>query len=253
MKAGMRDMAKKPVKEPEIIPLPELKKKSFVWLWILLTGVSFFLLLAVLHMAGWLKWLERPLYEGTKNTPVIGKITGAFYVEDWEKKLTPQQMVDAKDMRNNIVRLEGEVSDTQRAVRRLNGLSTDISEIKSSIRSVKKDTKGLKEEVAAGGGAAPSEAGMTAGVSAPAIVVPGSASYVPEASTGGGENYRLVSKIFEKLPADTAVDIMNNLTDDEKVKILSQMSEKTVADILTAFDPVKSAELARMIARYRGM
>jgi len=84
----------------------------------------------------------------------------------------------------------------------------------------------------------------------PAIISPSTASITP--ITGTGENYRLVAKIFEKLPADTAVDILNNLSDMEKVKILSQMKEKTVADIIAAFDPIKSAELTRMLAKSSG-
>ena len=92
---------------------------------------------------------------------------------------------------------------------------------------------------------------MGVSAAAPAAVVAPEMAGVAAAAAvqAAGENYRLTSKIFEKLPADTAVDIMNNLTDEEKVKILAAMKETTVADILAAFDPGKSAELTRMLAQ----
>lgn len=249
-------MAKKPVKEREIVSAPEPKRRSLLWLWISLAALSFLLLLAVLHLAGALRAPEEALYKATKNVPVVNFFTGALHREDYEQALTPEQMIDVKDLRNNLIRLEGQVSSMKKAVAELSVVSADVSSITTALDNINKELKTLKQE----GGYVTAEttagAAGTPGAPAPApaamtqLGAPSGAVVPPMAATG--ENYRLVSKIFEKLPADTAVDILNNLSDEEKVKILTQMKEKTVADILAAFDPIKSAELMRMIAKSRG-
>lgn len=247
-------MAKKPVKEREIVSASEPKRKSFLWLWISLSALSFLLLLAVLHLAGALRAPEEAIYSATKNVPVVGFFTRPLHKEDWKQALTPEQMIDVKDLRNDLIRLNGQVGSMKKAVAELSVLSADISSITTALDNINKELKTLKQE----GGYVTAEttagAAGTPGAPAPAAMTqlgaPSGATVPPMAATG--ENYRLVSKIFEKLPADTAVDILNNLSDEEKVKILTQMKEKTVADILAAFDPIKSAELMRMIAKSRG-
>lgn len=246
-------MAKKPVKEREIVSAPEPKRRGLLWLWISLSVFSFLLLVAVLHLAGALRAPEEAIYSATKNVPVVGFFTRPLHKEDWKQALTPEQMIDVKDLRNNLIRLEGQVSSMKKAVAELSVVSADVSSITTALDNINKELKTLKQE----GGYVTAEttgAAGTPGAPAPAAMTqlgaPSGATVPPMAATG--ENYRLVSKIFEKLPADTAVDILNNLSDEEKVKILTQMKEKTVADILSAFDPIKSAELTRMIAKSRG-
>ncbi len=249
-------MAKTEAKQQPVAPAPPpMETRNFPWVLvgIIAVAVSFLLLLTVLHMAGALRAPEEAVYSATKDVPVIGFLTRPLHHENWKEELTPEQIIDVKDLRNKLVRSQREVDSLTKAVAEMSVLAADVASTTDDIKKIKKDITDLKTgEI----GAAPS--GQNVGMSGsapssmpPAIISPSSASITPIMSSG--ENYRLVSKIFEKLPADTAVDILNNLSDMEKVKIISQMKEKTVADIMAAFDPIKSAELTRMLARSSGL
>lgn len=251
-------MAKKEVRAEEIAPAPQpvKKQRSFLWLWIALSAVSVILLLAVLHLAGALRGSEEALYASTKDVPVLGFFTGLFHQEKWEQTLSPEQAIDVKDLRNKLIRSEGEIESLKRTIGEMSAIAADVDSATRNIKKLNKDVNEMKNgdmtTPTTGGGAGQGAvaAGATTASIPPGIVSPGGSMTVP--AMGSGENYRLVSKIFEKLSPDTAVDILNNLSDEEKVKILSQMKEKTVADILGAFDPIKSATLTRMIAKSAG-
>ncbi|MFA6449856.1 MAG: hypothetical protein WCX65_10325 [bacterium] len=244
-------MAKKDVKaEPVAPPEPEPKQRSFLWVWITVAALSFIFFLAALHMSGAVRGVEEGIYGATKDIPVIGFLTAPLHREKWAEKLSPDTIIDVKDLQSKLIRSEGEVESLKKAIAEMTVVTSDVSSITSEMKKVKKDISDLKTgEV---GAAAPSSMGASQasapGSLPPAIVSPGATAQISPV-LGGGDNYRAIAKIFEKLPADTAVDILNNLSDQEKVKILTSMKQKTVADILAAFDPIKSAELMRMMAK----
>lgn len=246
-------MAKNDVKAEIVAPPKQVERepRSFLWLWIALACFSFLLLLALLHMAGALRAPEEALYSATKDVPVVSFFTSPLHHEKWAEKLSPETVIDVKDLQNKLIRSEGEVESLKSAIAEMSKVTTDVDSIASDMKKVKKDVSDLKTgEVGAAapapmGGSQASAAGT--GALPPSIISPTSATISPV--MGSGENYRLIGKIFEQLPADTAVDILNNLSDQEKVKILSNMKQKTIASILSAFDPIKSAELTRMMAK----
>ncbi len=248
-------MAKTDAKPQPVAPAPPPpEKRNFPWITVGIIAVvlCFLLMMTVLHMSGALRAPEEAIYSATKGVPVVSFFTRPLHHENWKEKLTPEQAIDVKNLQSKLIRSEGEVESLKEAIAQMSSLAADVAATADDIKKMKKDISDLKTgEIGAG------PSGSTVGMSGsapssmpPAIISPSTASITP--ITGTGENYRLVAKIFEKLPADTAVDILNNLSDMEKVKILSQMKEKTVADIIAAFDPIKSAELTRMLAKSSG-
>ncbi len=226
----------------------EVPARSYAWLWALLVIALIGLVVAVLHMSGALRGPEESLYQATKDTPVINLFTGALH-EDAEQ-LSPEKVISVKDLRSNVIRAETDIKEIKGDLKKLDDVSKQIESMQGDIDKIKKALKditeyGLDESVqtsAAVRTAAP--AAQAATRAAPA----GTSAKAGAGSSSTTSNYRLVGKIFEKIDADTSVDILNNMTDAEKVSILGKMKEKTVAEILSAFDPAKSAELTRMIA-----
>ncbi|HOO57549.1 MAG TPA: hypothetical protein PLN69_12040 [bacterium] len=233
-------MAKRAVVAEELVQEPS--KRSFLWLWILLAVIGVILLISVLHLSGALTGPEQALYRSTKDVPVVSFFTGALYQEDWEEVLSQDQIIDVKQLRIKLEQQTTEIASLKKAAEQLPAIAGDLSAIQENLEKINKDIKDMKE----------GDFEVTATVASPAAAVAAAGTSVTSAAVtttaSQGDNFRLLSKVFEKLPADTAVDIMNNLSDDEKVKILSGMKEGTMADLLGAFDPAKSAQLARMLA-----
>jgi hypothetical protein len=215
--------------------------------------LSFILLIALLHVVGALRGPEEGIYRSLKNVPVLGFLVSPLHHEKWKEKLSPDQLVDVKDMRAALIRTQRQMEELKEESR------ADVKAVSGSVESVdsevKKLRKGLTEGEFGPGSAppsAPSNPPILSGTpaeAAPVVVTRETPlSAAPTPLPAGAENYRPVGKIFEKIPADTVVDILNNLSDREKVQILTVMKEKNVADVLAAFDPKKAAELSRLIA-----
>jgi len=220
---------------------------GMVWLWVGLAGLAFVLLLAILHMSGVARGPEEAIYSGTKNIPVVKWFTGWMHQdEEMAANLSPRELIDNKDIVNNLVRAERKIDDLESENKRLNDALVELSDVAKKVEKLEKRAKDELEY-----GAEPVEAGVGETPVAQLPVTAGAGAAAAPMLAAAGENYRLVSKIFEKIESDTAVDILNNLSDEEKVKILGSMKEGTVAEILSAFDPVKSAQLTRMLAASR--
>ena len=56
-----------------------------------------------------------------------------------------------------------------------------------------------------------------------------------------------MSKVFSAMKAEDAANILEKLSDEEIEAILLQMSERTAAPILEAFDPARAAALSRLV------
>lgn len=229
-----------------ITEVPQEEKKGLAWLWLtLLSCVALVLLVSVLHMSGAIRGPEEAIYSATKNVPVVKWFTGWMHKEPFEQNLSMEEMVNAKDITNNLVRAEGEIGRLKSEVKQLDASLADMDTVGKQVEQLTAKLKEMEEYggVVPGGGALPSPAmGQQSQAGAPGIA-PGAVN-LPSSS----DNYRLVGKIFEKIEPDTAVDILSNLSDTEKVSILISMKEGTVAEILSALDPAKSADLTRMIA-----
>lgn len=245
-------MAKTETKQP-IAPAPEeapARGRSGLGLLIGLVAVSFVLLITLLHIVGALRGAEEGIYAGLKNVPVLGLLVTPFHHEKYSEKLSPDKLVDIKDIRAALIRTQRQEDEAaERNSRDIRNLSKDIDKIAGRVDKMRKDL----EEGTYASGAAPA---TTAAAPAGAIPAPGVAAAAPLPNTAAparapvrsGDNFRMVAKIFESISADTAVDILSNLTDEEKVQILAAMKQKNVADIITAMDPKKAAELSRMLA-----
>lgn len=240
-------MAKKQEKKVEAPPAEAPRKRGFLWLWILLAVVCFGLFAALLHVSGALRGVEEAFYRKVKGVPVIGFLASPLHKESWEGRLTPEQMIDVKDLRRELLKTQNTISGLNKLNKKVGALGKDVNSALDAIEKLDRNLKDMEETgaPAAAGAGSPGEA-----VAAPAISIPSAA----EARGGSqGLNYRAVSKIFEKIDAETAVDILSNLTDDEKVEILSAMKEKTVADIFAALEPTTAAELSKKLARKKAM
>lgn len=249
-------MAKKEEKAAPVAPPPMVEpvKRNFLWLWIVLAGLSFLFFLVALHLVGVLGKPEEALYASTKNVPVINIFTKPLHKEIADEKLSPEKIVDIKDLQNKLVRSEGEIETLKKTIAEMSAVTSDIDKNSQDIKKMKKNITALTTGdvgAPAASTSSPNASSAAAGSLPPAIAQPTTTANISPI-TGTGENYRLIAKIFEKLPSDTAVDILNNLSDQEKVKILSNMKDKNIADILAAFDPIKSAELTRMMSRPGG-
>lgn len=227
-----------------ITAAPLEEKKGLSWLWLtLLSVVAVALLISVLHMSGAIRGPEEAIYNATSKVPVLNWFTGWMHKEPFEEKISLEEMVNAKDIKNNLVRAESEISRLKSEVKQLN---ESLASVQDVGKKVEKLTGTLKEMEEFGG--APTSGGLPDGTTATGEpgIAPGAINVAVTA--GGDNNYRLVGKIFEKIEPDTAVDILSNLSDSEKVSILAAMKDGTVAEILSALDPAKSADLTRMLA-----
>lgn len=228
-----------------ITEAPQVEKKGLAWLWLtLLSLVALILLISVLHMSGLTRGAEESIYAATRNVPVVNWFTGWMHQEPFEQNISLEEMVDAKDIKNNLVRAEGEISRLKNEIKQLNESIAGVEDVGKRVEKLSSVLKEMQDtgEMPAGidvGGLPDGTAAPQAAASAAPINVP---------TSSGDNNYRLVGKIFEKIEPDTAVDILSNLTDTEKVSILGAMKEGTVAEILSALDPAKSADLTRMLA-----
>lgn len=219
------------------------RKRSLIWLWVLLAVVCFGLLVALLHMSGALRGVEEAFYQRVKGVPVIGFLATPLHKESWEGRLTPEQVIDVKDLRRELLKTQNAVSDLKKLKKSVKSLNEGMSEVLDAIGKIETAVKDM-EEAYTPGAAAAAAPGVAA--AAPAIGIPTAAEAQRRVQT---ENFRPISKIFEKIDSETAVDILNNLTDAEKVEILAAMKEKTVADIFAALEPTTAAELSKMLAR----
>ncbi|MFH1537392.1 MAG: hypothetical protein ABIH66_00440 [bacterium] len=220
-------------------------KRGFLWLWILLAVVCFGLFVALLHVSGALRGVEEAFYQKVKGVPVIGFLASPLHKESWEGRLTPDQVIDVKDLRRELLKTQNTVSDLKKMKKSVKSLGEDVSAALESIEKVQRSLKDMEETYTPGAAAAaPAAPGAAPG--APALSIPTAAEAQGSVQT---ENYRAVSKIFEKIDAETAVDIFSNLTDEEIVEILNAMKESTVADIFVAMEPTTAATLSKMLAR----
>ncbi|MEW6202611.1 MAG: hypothetical protein AB1546_11575 [bacterium] len=239
-------MAKKPEKEVQQVEAP---RRGFTWLWVTLAVITFLLAVTLLHVVGALRGVEEAAYQSVKNVPVLGFLASPLHKESWEGRLTPEQIINVKDLRKELIKTQNEVQRLGTMRKNISKLTSGLKETTSTLKTVKKDINEIKEGVyAPTTPAAPGAARVQApAVGAPPIRVPtAAAEAAPSEIT---ENYRAVAKIFEKIPSETVVDIFNSLTDQEKVEILTSMKEKNVADILAAMDPNAAANLSKMLAR----
>lgn len=227
----------------------EEKRGGLGWLWYLLAVAAFVLLVSVVHISGVARGPEEGIYRATKNVPVLKWFTGWMHKDELEQKLSLKEMVDAKDITNNLVRAEGKITKLEDEIKQLNNTIDDLADVGKRMEKIDGTLKEMQEY----GGAVPVE-GVEGAEPLPVVAggeqqaaAPGGAPGAA-VSMGSGDNYRLIGKVFEKIEADTAVDIMSNMSDVEKVKILASMKEATVASILSALDPQKSADLTRMLA-----
>ncbi len=219
-------------------------------MWIALASVSFLLFISVLHMSGALAGVEESIYQGTKNVPVIGAVTKGFH-KDPLAGYTDEGKIEVKDLiRDHIATVRkmesfsGEIKKIDAASGQIDELNQKIAQLEKQLKTPKKpvDEEELEETSAgAASGVAPAAGGAQGALvaSTPQMTI----------TSAKGTDYKVVSKILEKVPVETAVEILNNLTDDEKVNVLSGMKDKTVADIMGALDPAKAAEIARALAR----
>jgi flagellar motility protein MotE (MotC chaperone) len=238
-------MAKKP--EVEIKPV-EPPSRGYTWLWVILAIVTFVLALALLHVVGALRGVEEAAYRKVKNVPVVGFLASPLHRESWEGRLTPEQIIDVKDLRKELIKTQNKVQRLSTIERNIAKINSELKKTTSTLKRVTKDISDIKEGVyvpPTTGAVAARPAAPTA--AAPSITVPTTAMAAGAPVTT--ENYRAVSKIFEKIPAETVVDILNSLSDTEKVEILTSMKEKNVADILAAMEPTVAANLSKMLAR----
>lgn len=242
-------MATRKAREPEnrqAAQQEQPRKRSFTLLWVTLACVSCLLFVGLLHAAGALRSVEEAVYQGVKGVPVIGFLATPLHKESWEGRLKPDQVVDVKDLRRELIKTENRINDLKGLTRKVSKVEDNLEDVDKTLGKISKDVKDLKEGAGMPVEAEPGAGGLGAAqaMAAPAIARPGGTM----GSSSQGLNYRAISKIFEKVDAETTVDILNNMTDQEKVEILSAMKEKTVADIFAAMEPTTAAELSKMLA-----
>lgn len=241
-------MAKKPEKV-EIPQEEEPRKSSFLWMWIVLAAGCFFLFAALLHVSGALRGVEEAVYGKVKGIPVIGYLASPLHKESWEGRLSPEQVIDVKDLRRELLKTQNAVNSLERLNKKIRNIDSDMKDAAEAIQKLDGKLKNMEESYTPAGGGALTGSGVAA--AAPAIGVP----TMGMESRGGPqtENFRAVSKIFEKIDAETSVDILSNLTDNEKVEILAPMKESLVAEIFAAMEPTTAAELSKLLARKKAM
>ncbi|MEW5945102.1 MAG: hypothetical protein AB1742_02780, partial [bacterium] len=204
-------------------PAEEPRGRSWTWLWITLAAGTFVLAVALLHVVGALRGPEEALYASLKNVPVVGFLVSPLHKESWEGRLTPEQIIDVKDLRKELIRTQNQVSELSGLKKDIKKLESGLGRVSGAMEAVQKDVADIKEGVYAPAPGAESAAAPAApgAAAAPAIAMPAG----PQAAAAfpATENYRAVSKIFEKISAETVVDIFNNLSDEERVEILASM------------------------------
>jgi len=246
--------------DTQAVEMEEPRRGSLAWLaWTIAALFAVILLFSVLHMSGALSGPEEAVYQATKDTPVLKFFTGWMHEEEWEEELTPDQIINVKDLRNDLIRAERKIDSLEKGMQQVNA---SLEELNKSTRQIDKLDKTFRDimelgyvsqSTAAefqqqGAAAAPQAPAVQPGTPQAPAAPAGAAAMAGQQQAAHKKNFRIIAKIFEEIDPDTAVEILSHMTDEEKVLILSSMKEDTVAELLSAFDSSDSAKLARALA-----
>ena len=259
-------------KQPQTKRTPELKldmqeRKSRMPLILAIGGavLGVILLLAVLHMSGWVAGPEEAMYQKLAKGPVTRNLFSGLHHPDFKKSMTTNEALDVSGLRGEMRKAANIIENQKNEIDSLRKKVNSLEKDGGKLSKLEKDVKTLKETgvevtpeaimAALEGTPAPGATGSPAAAAAPSALpaLPG-AQGRSLLSAFQARDYRKVTKIVAAMPADQAADVLDVLSmedEDFVVEVLASLKEDEAAGILQNFEPGKTGDLLQKIASRR--